>query len=64
MTIDEAIKHCEDVAETCEYDASRCDETDRYEQHEMCELGKCAADHRQLVEWLRELKDLREKTKC
>lgn len=59
MTIDEAIKHCEDVAETCEFDASRCDETDRYEQHEMYELGKCAKEHKQLAEWLRELKGLR-----
>lgn len=60
MTLDEAIKHYEDVAETCEFEASRCDETDRYEQHEMYELGKCAADHRQLAEWLTELKERRE----
>ena len=36
MTLDEAIKHCEEVAE------SKCDE--------------CGAEHRQLAEWLRELK--------
>ena len=36
MTLDEAIKHCEEVAD------SKCDE--------------CGAEHRQLAEWLRELK--------
>lgn len=41
MTIDEAIRHCEEVAE----------------KMNDCE---CAADHRQLAEWLRELKELRE----
>ena len=59
MTIEEAIKHCEEVAETCEFEASRCDETDRFEQHEMYGLGKCAAEHRQLAEWLRELQEYR-----
>ena len=38
MTIDEAIRHCEEVAE----------------KMNDCE---CAADHRQLAEWLRELKE-------
>ena len=41
MTIDEAIRHCEEVAE----------------KMNDCE---CAADHRQLAEWLTELKELRE----
>ena len=40
MTIDEAIKHCEEVAD------SKCDE--------------CGAEHRQLAEWLKELKERRE----
>lgn len=40
MTIDEAITHCEEVAD------SKCDE--------------CGAEHRQLAEWLKELKRLRE----
>ena len=31
LTLDEAIKHCEDIAESCECEAGRCDETDRYE---------------------------------
>ena len=59
MTLDEAIKHYEDIAESCEWEAKRCDETDRFEQHEMYSLGKCASDHRQLAEWLKELKHYR-----
>lgn len=39
MTLDEAIKHCEEVAD------SKCDE--------------CGTEHRQLAEWLRELKQLK-----
>ena len=42
MTLDEAIKHCEDVAE----DRCGCAED-------------CVEEHRQLAEWLKELKALR-----
>lgn len=44
MTSEEAIKHCMDIAET----------------QEMCSNGKkCAEEHRQLADWLKELKALR-----
>lgn len=46
MTLDEAIKHCEDVAE----DRCGCAED-------------CAEEHRQLAEWLKELKERRAKDK-
>lgn len=39
MTLDEAIKHCEDKSAGC---------------------SKCADEHRQLAEWLKELKSLRQ----
>lgn len=42
MTLDEAIKHCEDVAE----DRCGCSED-------------CVEEHRQLAEWLKELRRLR-----
>ena len=45
MTLDEAIKHCEDVAE----DSCGCAED-------------CIEEHRQLAEWLKELKERRAKT--
>jgi len=49
MTLEEAIKHAEEVADLCEYVA--------------CQEGKCAEEHRQLAEWLKELKQLREQTR-
>ena len=66
MTIDEAIKHCEEVAE----EQSRlyslcpcpCDGTDNcmsLKNGKDIGCTKSAADHRQLSEWLMELKDLR-----
>lgn len=64
MKIDEAIKHAEEVANLCEYEASRYDMTDSYESHVACQEGKCAEEHRQLAEWLKELKQLREQEPC
>lgn len=58
MTIDEAIKHCEEVAEDKEKNAiwaySRTDDT----AYTNC--LECAEEHRQLAEWLKELKIHRE----
>ena len=51
MTLDEAIRHCEEVAELNEmYCDSADSDSDRI---------KCAADHRQLADWLRELQQWR-----
>jgi len=47
MTLDEAIKHCEEVADGLT---------------EQGKCAECAAEHRQLAEWLKELKQLREQT--
>lgn len=54
MTIDEAIKHCLEVAEVNEDIADNCD-MDNWMNKASCE--ECAADHRQLAEWLTELKE-------
>ena len=53
MTLDNAIKHCEEVA------IEKCKLSDSYsfEEH------KCGEEHRQLAEWLKELKQLREQTR-
>ena len=51
MTLDEAIKHCEDVARLNEM---YCDAEDS-----VSDRIKCAADHRKLADWLRELKERR-----
>lgn len=61
MTIEEAIKHCEEVIEAKE-------KISIYTPFEMVSGGedeiiacrKCAEEHRQLAEWLKELKQYRE----
>ena len=63
MTLDEAIKHAEEVANVCESEASKYDMKDAYESHVACKEGKCAKEHRQLAEWLKELKQLKKQTK-
>lgn len=59
MTIDEAIKHCEEVAER--YDRIEDSHADDELKQECIQ---CAADHRQLAEWLRELKEAKELLKA
>lgn len=71
MTLEEAIKHCEEVAEEnekefrlCPYPSQECNGS---QDCRCLENGsgkgclRCAAEHRQLAEWLRELKDRRAK---
>ena len=52
MTLDEAILHAAEVAESCE----RGNPKKRIK-------SKCASEHRQLAEWLKELKRLKERTR-
>ena len=57
MTLEEAIKHCEEVAELNEHIA------ETFPEDGPADVEKCAEkaeEHRQLVEWLEELKALRE----
>lgn len=57
MTIDEAIAHALEVAEKNECKMTSDDGcTD-------VSMKRCAAEHRQLAEWLTELKELREENK-
>ena len=68
MTLDEAIKHCEEVAEEQDKLCKRYDDASGYSRShneairttdaKRCE--ECASEHRQLAEWLRELKIHRE----
>jgi hypothetical protein len=59
MTLDEAIKHCLEVAENNEQlaDGKWIGAEGEANKQDCIE---CAKDHRQLAEWLRELKELRE----
>lgn len=55
-SIDEAIKHCEEVAEEQEWQAYKS-VSRTYVERMSCE--ECAKEHRQLAEWLTELKKYR-----
>ena len=68
MILDEAIKHAEEVAERNFNNAVYImDKMDKTKSHiaisnvERCK--RCAEEHRQLAEWLKELKQLREQTR-
>ena len=54
MTLDEAIAHAEDVAKV----QDRLSKRIRTSDAKKCE--RCAEDHRQLAEWLRDYKRLKE----
>lgn len=51
MTLDEAIRHCLKQARKLQ------DKADRVGDDESRQCMECAADHIQLAEWLRELKE-------
>lgn len=62
MNLEEAIKHCEEVA--YEQDMKAGFETDN-QTYTMSEVERerckeCANEHRQLAEWLKELKDYKD----
>lgn len=61
MTIEEAIKHCLEVAEQQEADSfiDRWSDDDEWSESLKENCRQCAADHRQLAEWLKELKELK-----
>lgn len=61
MTLDEEIKHCEEVAEENEKECKLWEGgvTEAFKQKEE-KLRKCASEHRQLASWLKELKALNE----
>jgi len=56
LSLEEAIKHCEEVAEEQEKKARKKNDGTMSTRIK-CE--ECANEHRQLAEWLRELRELR-----
>lgn len=76
MTLEEAIKHAEEVAEENQrvvdtgivfddvtIDMLYCDDTEVIEEH-LANYQKCAEEHRQLAEWLKDYKRLLEQQLC
>lgn len=68
MTLDEAIKHAEEVAKEQDKLCKRYDDASGYTRSHNEDIrttdakkcAKCAEEHRQLAEWLKELKARRE----
>lgn len=58
MTLDEAIRHCEDVAAEQKMKALAAYSEGDYEKSKDC--IRCSEEHRQLANWLKELKTRRE----
>lgn len=58
MTLEEKIKHCEELVAKYEKQAANSMSKEGKEYNR-----ECAEEHRQLIEWLKELKDLREVNK-
>ena len=60
MTLEEAIEHAEETAKNNEKKAIRCRKHGGYAfEAEARACDMCAAEHRQLAEWLRELQSYR-----
>ena len=59
MTLEEAIKHCEEVAEQKKESIAEYEQNPIHYEKEIRYCKECAEEHRQLAEWLRELKKYR-----
>ena len=57
MTLDEAIKHCEEKAEELNKEVLK--QANLCNAKEVADCQECAREHEQLAEWLKELKALR-----
>lgn len=57
MTLDEAIKHCLEKAEENENCANKCEAVYGEDNGIIEACRECAAEHRQLADWLMELKE-------
>lgn len=64
MTLDEAIKHAEEVAEEKESEAEDLEYSRLDWRHEANQCLECAKEHRQLAEWLKDYKRLLEQEPC
>ena len=69
LDLESAIKHCEEVAEELrnvdmgELDALYCGDTECIEARKN-DCIECADEHKQLAEWLKELKQFKEQEPC
>jgi hypothetical protein len=59
LTIEEAIKRCEEVASQCELDTDWGIGNHFIDRSGVIDVIECGKEHRQLAEWLRELQAYR-----
>lgn len=64
MTLDEAIQRYEERIDLLEESAEGLDIYDPVEKQIAYKSGECAAEHKQLVEWLKLLKSITESGDC
>lgn len=64
MTLDEVIKHCEEVAEQYETQADKWEEEGGERWGKTLSCRECAREHKQLGEWLKDYKRLLNKQTC
>lgn len=70
MTLEDVIKHCEEIAKEKQEQADSNIQFERngtkflYDGEEYKKCCKCAEEHRQLAEWLKELKRYKEYGPC
>lgn len=71
MTLEEAIKHCEEVADYKDHDAELWDRSAEFWDNDVPyaidkakECRRCAEEHRQLAEWLKLLKRILSSGDC
>ena len=62
MTLDEAIKHCEEKAEELRETAKSYPNYEPYDK-DHCACLACAREHEQIAEWLKDYKRLLEQEK-
>lgn len=60
LTIEEAIKHAQEVADMNYNEAEKFDPNDSVENYMKTNCMKCAEEHEQLAEWLEELKSYKD----
>ena len=58
--MDEAIQHCEEVAEKCEFDTDWGMGNHFIDRSGVADVIECGKEHRQLAEWLKDYKRLLE----
>jgi len=64
IKLDEAISREYEIVDLCEFTANTYDMDDFYERSMAYKAGECAKEHRQIAEWLKQLKRLKEQEPC